>query len=290
MRRFLLIAVFVAAPLACVRANSPYAAMGSSFAAGPGIAKAASDSTAHCTHSTENYAHLLAHARDLDLRDVSCPGATTADILDGSAAIPPQLDAVTPETSLVTVTIGGNDVGFIRNLYAWSCLNQSSNPSTCSSPMSGAEVEAAFAALPERMSSIIERVHARSPQALVVFVDYIRLIPDSGSCPSRLPLTAAQMEQARSVAKRLAALTAEAAQANGAVVLKASELSVGHDVCSADPWATPYNVPSGTPANGFAPYHPNAAAMRAIALKLGDLLSHTALPSSGISARQGVTP
>jgi lysophospholipase L1-like esterase len=278
MRYLALAAVFLAAPLAHAQSapEPTYVAMGSSFAAGPGIPKPDPASTGHCARSTENYAHLFAAARGLILQDVSCSGATTADILEGSAALPPQLDAVTPATRLVTITIGGNDVAFIRNLYAWSCRNElSPNPNTpqiCGNPMPDAELEAAFAALPDRLRSIVTRIHQRAPQARVVFVDYIRIVPDSGSCPGRLPLTTEQADQARTVARRLAQITAEAAESTGALVLKASDLSAGHDVCSATPWATPIHPPADTPPAHFAPYHPNAAAMRAISDGLESLV------------------
>lgn len=272
-----------------------YVAMGSSFAAGPGIPKPDPASSAHCGRSTENYAHLFAAARGLILQDVSCSGATTADILTGSTALPPQLDAVTPATRLVTVTIGGNDVAFIRNLYVWSCQNEPTNqitaagsePRHCGTPMPDTELEAAFATLPDRLRSIVTRIHKRSPQARVVFVDYIRIVPDSGSCPDRLPLTPEQMDQSRTIARRLAQITAEAAKATGALVLKASELSANHDVCSAAPWATPLHPPTGTDRAHFAPYHPNAAAMRAIAVKLDAVIPpESETPASATTATQ----
>lgn len=293
MPRLLAAALLLTASLAHAQSESApeptYVAMGSSFAAGPGIPRPDPTSSARCARSTENYAHLLAAARGLTLQDVSCSGATTADILEGSAALPPQLDAVTPATRLVTVTIGGNDVGFIRNLYAWSCQNQPSPgaPRHCGAPMPPAEVEAAFAALPARMRSIVERIHEKAPQARVVFVDYIHVVPDSGSCPARLPLTPDQLEQARSVARRLAALTAEAARATGATVLPASQLSAAHDVCSADPWATPLHAPAGTDPHHFAPYHPNAQSMRAIGVQLDALLpTGTTTPPSATAPPQ----
>ncbi|HWT65127.1 MAG TPA: hypothetical protein VN151_03365, partial [Terracidiphilus sp.] len=78
--------------------------------------------------------------------------------------------------------------------------------------------------------------------------------------------------QARTVARRLAQITAKAAESTGALVLKASDLSAGHDVCSATPWATPIHPPADTPPTHFAPYHPNTQAMRAIATQLEALV------------------
>ena len=91
--------------------------MGSSFGAGPGIAPRAPGSPRRAGRSASNYAHLVARDLGLDLHDVTYSGATTEDILRPSArGQPAQLDAVTRATRLVTLTAGGNDVGYLPRL------------------------------------------------------------------------------------------------------------------------------------------------------------------------------
>ena len=100
-----------------IPARSRYVAMGSSFAAGPGLPSRVPGSPRRAGRSTGNYAHLVARELGLDLHDVTFSGATTSDLLGPSASgTAAQLDAVTPETSLVTITAGGNDVGFAPRL------------------------------------------------------------------------------------------------------------------------------------------------------------------------------
>ncbi|MGI8451271.1 MAG: GDSL-type esterase/lipase family protein, partial [Streptosporangiaceae bacterium] len=100
-----------------IPAGSRYVAMGSSFAAGPGIPVRAPGSPRRAGRSASNYAHVVARALGLDLHDVTYSGATTSDILRPSAAgRAAQLDAVTPATRLVTLTAGGNDVGYLPRL------------------------------------------------------------------------------------------------------------------------------------------------------------------------------
>lgn len=123
--------------------------MGSSYAAGPGIGTRAPSSPVQCAQSSEDYAHLFAHKRSLELIDVTCSGATTESILKPWRSLPPQLQAVTQNTRLVTITIGGNDVFFISNLFAWSCQNAPGrvNPSRRTAichATPDAEVQAAF--------------------------------------------------------------------------------------------------------------------------------------------------
>ena len=97
--------------------GSRYVAMGSSFAAGPGLPKRVPGSPRRAGRSTGNYAHLLAAALGLDLHDVTFSGATTGDLLRPSAADQPaQLAAVTQDTALITITAGGNDVGYVPRL------------------------------------------------------------------------------------------------------------------------------------------------------------------------------
>jgi len=104
-------------PMASIPAGSQYVAMGSSFGAGPGLTPRAPGSPRRAGRSASNYAHLVARALGLDLRDVTYSGATTDDILRASArGLPAQLDAVTPATRLVTLTGGGNDVGYLPRL------------------------------------------------------------------------------------------------------------------------------------------------------------------------------
>src|SRR5580693_568311 len=99
-----------------IEPGARYVAMGSSFAAGPGLKPRAPGSPRRAGRSAVNYAHLVADRLGLELTDVTYSGATTQDILAGAPGKPPQLDAVTADTRLVTLTAGGNDVGYVPRL------------------------------------------------------------------------------------------------------------------------------------------------------------------------------
>lgn len=101
---------------ATVAPGSHYVAMRSSCAAGFGIQPRV-PGAGQCGRSELDYPHLVAAKLHLELDDVSCGGAVTANALNtsqGSAA--PQIDALTSRTPLVTMTIGGNDVKYIGTL------------------------------------------------------------------------------------------------------------------------------------------------------------------------------
>jgi hypothetical protein len=259
--------------------HTQYVAMGSSFGAAPGVGTRAPDSPAPCNRSADNYAHLLAQKRSFALTDVTCGGATTKNILSESQrSLPPQLEAVGPETKLVTVTIGGNDVSLTSNLFAWSCENGGQRISdelraqVCRAhPTPATDVDQEFSGLEGNMRAIVDGIHQRSPTAKVIFVDYVTILPSAGSCPDKLLLNGEELDQARSIVDRLAALTAKVSEETGSGLVRASYLTEGHDICSADPWVFGFEF---SPPGTFGPtaYHPKAPAMNAIAEMLDQML------------------
>lgn len=238
-------------------AGERYVSMGSSYAAGLGIAPYQDGAPARCARSTRNYASQLAAKRGLTLVDVGCSGAKTSAILQPWGELPAQIDAVTPDTALVTITIGGNDIGLVGGLYGGSCRQRGeANCAPQSTP-----TERDYAALKASMTGMVATIRERAPKARVVLVEYPTILPPTGACAAA-PLSDADADAARAKAARLLAITREAAAASGAIVITTSEFSRGHDACAAEPWM------NGYPAPGAAPYHPSLAAMTAIAQAL----------------------
>src|ERR1700712_285245 len=96
-------------PVRELKPGDRYVALGSSFGAGPGILPRVEGAPRASGRSEKNYAHLLAAHLGLALDDVTFSGATAAEMLEAGG----QVEAVTDTTRLVTVTCGGNDVGYI---------------------------------------------------------------------------------------------------------------------------------------------------------------------------------
>jgi lysophospholipase L1-like esterase len=249
-----------------MRPGAQYVALGSSYAAGAGIGTLVPGTPQRCGRAENNYAHLLAARMQLDLIDASCGGATTTHILGPWNELPPQLDAVTPDTKLVTITIGGNDLNFVRNLMVATCgkIPTMIPPPGRACPSTAWPSEADYSALGQHLREIAREVRGRAPQAKLVFVDYVRILPDVGGCAA-LPLNETQMAAARKAFSRMAEITATSAAAEGAMLLPAGELSRGHDACSADPWSSGY---PGKPA----PWHPTAEGHAGIAAALAERL------------------
>ncbi len=242
-----------------------YVALGSSMASGPGIPPAAPGAPWPAGRSARNYPHLVAKALELDLVDVSYSGATTAHVLrDRQLGAPPQADALDGSETLVTITIGGNDVGFLPMLVA-ACL-----PFPVRwLPVVGCLVrdlldrdarDRALAEVAESLHEVGRTLRQRAPNARVLFVDALTRLPPAGQ--KAPPMSDADADLGRHVAAELERLTAEAAKVTGCELVKAGEASRDHHAWSADPWSTRFGVPlPGRPA----PLHANAAGMRAVA-------------------------
>jgi lysophospholipase L1-like esterase len=251
--------------MADIPAGSRYVAMGSSFAAGPGLPARAAGSPRRAGRSASNYAHLVARALGLDLRDVTYSGATTGDILRlSTAGQPAQLDAVTPATRLVTLTAGGNDVGYLPRLtlasLPWPLRALPPVRARADGFGDPAATDERFAGLGRNLQAIARGPRDRAPDCRVLFVDYLTILPPPGGDPSAPP-PAGIAEWGRAIAARLTATTREAAEAAGAEYVAASAASAGHHAWSATPWTRRFHLS----LRGGAPYHPNAAGMAAVA-------------------------
>jgi lysophospholipase L1-like esterase len=259
-------------------ADAEYVAMGSSFAAGPSVGSPVQDSPAVCRRSAYNYPHLLAQIRHLMLTDVTCSGATAVHVLRGrQQSLGPQIDVLAADTKLVTLTVGGNDVSYLGNLFAWSCQHDPERitpmwRTRICTPTPQEKVDEGFRTVGDSLRAIAEIVHQRSPHARLVFIDYTTIVPESSNCPDRLPLSEAELDRARAVAKRLAGVTAEVARQNGALLVRASELTRDHDVCASDPWVSGWIMPPSLADFGPLAYHPTEQAMRAIAQAIDNAL------------------
>jgi lysophospholipase L1-like esterase len=251
--------------MASIPVGSRFVAMGSSFGAGPGISPRDPASPRRAGRSAGNYAHVVAAALGLSLRDVTYSGATTSDVLQRSAAgQPAQLDAVTPDTALVTLTGGGNDVGYLPRLTLASLPWPLRAAPRVTARVAGfgdpVATEERFEQLERNLVTIGQRVHDRAPDCRVLFVDYLTILPPrdadrSGPPPPEIA------QWGRGIAARLAATTQAAARAAGCEYVAASAASADHHAWSAEPWTRHFHYS----LRGGAPYHPDAAGMAAVA-------------------------
>ena len=253
------------------------AALGSSFAAGPGI-EPVSDPTA--MRSERNYAHQLAERLGARLVDLTVAGATTANVLDTPQQIaegfayPPQLDGVPANADVITITVGGNDLQFAPALLyvAWLRTDPESPLVSTLGGMFGNGITAPTVESVERATAglvnVIEQARAKAPGARVVLVAYLTVL--DGASQSSTPFTDEEIAQLLVIQTAIGKVFAEAASRTGADLVRASTLSEGHALGSDEPWVQPFHQVLAQTGGSF---HPNEAGMTAIAAELERLLN-----------------
>jgi lysophospholipase L1-like esterase len=245
-------------------AAQEYVSLGDSYTAGPLIPLQIPPFG--CLKSNNNYPHLTARNLGLVLRDPSCSGAETEDMknpqnVDPDGPNPPQFDSLTKETSIVTLQIGGNDIGF--SSIAQDCTSATNDGTTpCKDRYvhdGRDEISERIQATAPKVAAVLKGIHKRSPHARVLVVNYASILPDTGpGCWPQMPITDGDVPYVRAKQKELNAMLATEAQANGAELVDWYTASIGHDACKPPVirWVEPV-----VPVNAAAPIHPNLGGM-----------------------------
>jgi lysophospholipase L1-like esterase len=265
--RVVLAAMAVAAVFAGAAEAAPrYTALGDSFAAGPLIPNPVAP--LGCLKSSNNYGRIaqrtLAFA---EYADATCSGARTDHMtapqnVSPGGPNPPQLNSLSGETQLVTLTIGGNDIGFSD--LAQDCVSVLPFGSPCRDRYTrgGDQITARINATAPKVAAVLEGIRTRSPGAKILVVNYAAIFPHEGNgCWPRMPVAPADVRWLRSKHEELNAMLA--AQAAGrATIVDVYRASVGRSACagSGTRWVEPY-----IPGNAAAPLHPNQRGMQAMA-------------------------
>jgi lysophospholipase L1-like esterase len=247
-----------------------YVAMGDSFSSGPLVSLPQPGSPLGCFRSNNNYPALVARAlRVASFTDVSCDGARTDHMtraqtgLLGGRSNPPQFGALTRDTTLVSLTIAGNDIGFSRSfkcaVYAFTAPHGA--PCMKVFTRSGTDqYRVAIRAAAPNVGAVLRGIRARAPYADVYLLNYPRLLPATGpGCFPVIPVARGDVRYLRGVQEDLHRMLAGQAAAAGVTYVDVS--APGHDMCQ----RVDRRWVEGIPARPAAPVHPNAAGMRAMA-------------------------
>jgi len=224
------------------------------------------------------YPQQLAAQLKLPLVDMTCSAATTAHVLRGGQYFQrAQLSAVTPRTLLVTITSGGNDVGYVGGLSFAAARNDASFVGWISryalkrpSPPN----QSAFDKVRSDLVAVVAQVRRRAPGATTVLVTYPMIVPPEGTCP-KLNLGEDELAVAREVGERLADATRAAAAESGALLV-----DMQRHACSASSWVNGWNEAEGTA------FHPTLLGAEAIAAAISGVLDDNA-KKAGAPSPQG---
>ena len=267
-----------------------YVALGDSFSAGPLIPEARGD-PASCFRSTNNYPAYLAGYLDVtSYRDVTCSGASTRDLRAPQptflgAGPPPQLDALSPQTDLVTLGIGGNDFGLFGSLVD-TCprvRSQDANGAPCRRSFTlragGGLVDTKARdarRVEDRIALGLRAIHRKAPAAEVYVVGYPRLLPGLGRCPA-VPFAAGDYQWGGRIARLLNLSLSRAAERGDATYVDLYPASLGHDACAGDEaWVNGSRLQLGMAAN----FHPFQAGMRGMAGAIYEVVTGRSAPDA----------
>ena len=308
----LLAAAFVIAPAlapvagaatAPVGNGQEYVALGDSYAAGLGLDADPDQPVSGCAQGLANYPRVLAGLTGLSLTDVSCSAAETRNLIGdvqnpGGGTNPVQTDALSADTRIVTITIGGNDLGFISLLTSCIALSRT-GPTIAGSAQNCAEILETDGTYDEKIASTVvgdsatassgltaafATVRAAAPNADVFVVGYPSIMPDAANTPADgcyraditgsslstfriengFPFTDVDVEFIRSTQEKLDAASATAAKAAGFTYVSTLASSAAHSACQADGTAYVNGVTfQSNPDNEITmpagALHPNAA-------------------------------
>ena len=251
-----------------------YAALGDSYSAAPFVPQ--TDLAGGCFRSSGNYPSLVAEDLGItDVDDVTCSGADTDDVRGrqsvaaGRGTVPPQIRAVTADTDLVTVGIGGNDENLFATLVH-QCTTVPPGGSPCLSLVgpAGAEPSGVIRRTAQRVVGVLDLVHRKAPDAQVVLVGYPRLVDADRAC-GKIPIDAAELSGVEDFEQELRDALAGAAEKGDAEFVDMYALSEGHAICSDDPWV---NGRTTDESRALA-YHPFAVEQQVVAEQVEQLVT-----------------
>lgn len=216
-----------------------YVALGDSYSSGLGAGSYDSGSGS-CKRSSKAYPALWAAANSpASFTFAACSGARTGDVLNS------QMTSVNGDTTLVSLTVGGNDAGFADTMT--TCVL--SSESTCLSRVQQARTYINNT-LPGKLDQVYSAISGKAPNARVAVLGYPRFYKLSGTCVAGL--TEKERAAINAAADDLNAVTAKRAADHGFAFGDANTTFAGHEICSGSSWLHSVTYPVEES------YHPTA--------------------------------
>ena len=228
-------AVAAAGPAGAATSPLNYVALGDSYSAASGVLPLDLTAPVQCLRSTRNYSHVIAARIGAQLTDVTCGAAETSHFFTAQyPGVAPQLDALSADTKLVTMTIGGNDSGVFINAIV-SCgsagLLTLGTGSPCKDQYGSSFEDTIRTTTYPSLVRALDAVRARAPKAKVAILGYPSIVPATGGCFPQMPVASGDIPYLRSLQATLNDAVRRAAAASGATYVDLSAASEGHDAC-----------------------------------------------------------
>ena len=266
------VAGFIAAPASDARPLR-YVGMGDSYSAASGVAPPDPAAHPNCLRSLRNYPHLIAAEIGADLTDVTCGGAATKHFFESQYDdVPPQLDALSKSTRLVTMTIGGNDGDvFIDGVLKCGTAGSSTagQGSPCKDRYGSSFKDTVRTKTYPALVKALKAVHKRAPHAKVAILGYPWILPRAVGCFPTMPVAEGDVPYLRRLQRTLNRVVRRAAAETDTVYVNFNEVSEGHDACQpiGVRWIEPV-LPTTNPVV----VHPNALGEKKMAVRTLNVL------------------
>ena len=216
-----------------------YVALGDSYAAGTGAGSYISDAT-NCYRSKLGYPTRIATTAGYSLNLQACSGAIIADV-SGK-----QLGTLSTETDYVTITVGGNDIGFSSVIS--TCLG--TNTTACYNAVAAAVTKTGN--LSTTLKPLFDSVKSKAPNATIVATNYPRLF-NGKDCSLLTSFTSEEMKRLNAGADTLSDTIKSTASAAGIGFADVRTPFIGHAVCDSKAW-----INNASLFSSYNSFHPNA--------------------------------
>jgi len=244
------------------------AALGSSFAAGPGIPPRANRAAGR---SGNNYPHILAKQLGAQLTDLTVSGATLKTILSEPqpsvlgayfGIFEPQIKGLPSDADIVTITAGGNDLGYIGGVIH-DALKPSFFGRLLSRMIPPRKSDVTAEDVAETFIAVVDEVRQTAPRSRVLLVEYLTLFGSDIKPGENTTLDEAQIRYHKSVAETLERAYGLVVEARPwCEVVPVGKLSRGHGIGSEEPWVEGFSLGVLWQGNMF---HPNLKGMHGVA-------------------------
>ena len=232
------LATAVLLPAASAAAASQYVALGDSYSSGVGT-RVFYEESGECDRSPDAFGPKIAAAEGYTLSFQACSGAKTAEVNSK------QLGTLSSSTSLVTITIGGNDAGFSNVM-----LNCALYYFTCGSAISEAD-EYIAKTLPGKLETTYKDIRAKATTAQVIVLAYPKLFTKEGKTCNVNFLTSGNEKKINESAEKLDAVVKARAEAMKFTFVNPTSAFENHAVCASEEWLNGQSDPLSES------YHPN---------------------------------
>jgi lysophospholipase L1-like esterase len=218
-------------------ASGPYTALGDSYSSGVGTRTYLADSGS-CYRSPLAFPVAVAQQLGASLTFAACSGARVQDVYN-------QLGSLDANTRLVTVSVGGNDAGFVDVItrcalpWPWTCWGDITNAANVIQ-----------STLPGRLDALYDTIRGRAPNATVLVVGYPRLF-NGEECNIGARISNGEQVELNRTADLLASTTAARAAAHGFGFVDPRTAYSGHAICDDVEWLNGLSNPI------MESYHPN---------------------------------